>query len=120
MKRATKILTVVTLASATPAIAGPHHEHAAKAPERWVAGGDAKVTAVVLEGVPYIVKAGAAPVKMSWGEYGRFLGETAPLVGSDGRPGCGNVLAKSPSTCARERSKAFDARVAMAKKSDKS
>ena len=55
-------------------------------------------------------------------EYGRFLGETAPLVGGDGRPGCGNVLGgKNPMTpCQRALAKAFDARqAAVAKKSDK-
>ena len=119
MKRATKILTVVTLASSTPAFAGPAHDHAAKAPERWEAGAQAKVTAVVLEGAPYLVKAGVAPVRISWEEYGRFLGETAPLVGPDGRPGCGNVLNKAPSKCAPARAKAFEARqAAVAKKSD--
>jgi len=117
MKRATKILTVVTLAaSAAPAVAE------VKTPERWDGGHKAKVTAVVLENVPYLVAANTAPSRISWGEYGRFLGETAPLVGPDGRPGCGNVMAKSgpsQSPCLKARTRAFDARVAAAKKSDK-
>jgi hypothetical protein len=116
MKRATKILTLATLATASPALANPDAQND-KPPVKWDAGPQAKVTAVVLDRTPYMVKPGAAPVRLSWEEYGRFLGETAPLVGPDGRPGCGNTLNKSPSRCEPARAKAFELRQSVAKKS---
>jgi hypothetical protein len=113
-RRATKILTVVSLAaaSAAPASASPG------VPARWAGTGDAKITAVVLENEPYMVRAASAPVRITWQEYGRFLGETGPLVGPDGRPGCGNTLGKAASTCEPARAKALEARKIAAKKTN--
>lgn len=117
MKRtARKILTLatsITVASASIAYANPKPEP----PKSWTDTHDriSDMTAVLLGGQPYIVVADQAPVPIAYAEYGRFLGETQPLVGPDGRPGCGNIITKGDSSCAAARTNALAKRMTASK-----
>jgi len=118
MKRtARKILTLatsITAASASIAYASPKPEP----PKSWTDIGRDRIpemTAVLLGGQPYIVVADQAPVAVAYAEYGRFLGETQPLVGPDGRPGCGNIVTKGDSSCAAARTDALAKRMKASK-----
>jgi hypothetical protein len=109
MKTSRKILSLVTTLAASQAAAEP----ATKPPVHWVGS---RATAVLIDGAPYMVTPNAVPVGISYGEYGRFLGETQPLLGPDGRPGCGNIATKgTPTECYRARNAAVTARVEAAK-----
>ena len=102
MKASRKILSLVTAISATASTASASPDKPLEPPKHWSDrwGG---VTAVVLNGQPFMVTFDKAPVAISGAEYGRFLGETQPLVGPDGRPGCGNIIGgKGENVGARE------------------
>jgi len=113
-KPARKILTMMTAtlaASTMGAVASPSPTKPAL-PTRWAEV--TNMTVVKLDEVPYLVTPGAEPVRISYAELGRFLGETQPLVGPDGRPGCGNLYGKgqSPSSdCEAARREALGTRV---------
>jgi hypothetical protein len=112
MKKPRKILSLVTTlaATTTAAMASPDTP---RVPARWA---DAPNAAVVLLGnTPYLVTPGVAPVPVPAAELGRYLGETQPLVGPDGRPGCGNILSKGPTGCEDAQTKAVAARLAAAR-----
>lgn len=104
-KRATKILTIATLSLGAPAFADQAQPRAH----------EPAVTMTVINGTPYRVTGNHAPQEVTWREYGRFLGETGPLVGRDGRPACGNVMSQGKSGnkvsgCEREQQTALKAR----------
>jgi hypothetical protein len=110
MKTTRKILSLVTTLAATSAAAEP-----AKPPAHWDPNG--MVTAVMLGHEPYMIAFDKAPVAISPAEYGKFLGETQPLVGPDGRPGCGNIATKGTTAdCSNARATALAARIAAAKR----
>jgi hypothetical protein len=110
-----KILTLMTTIVATAATANA--SPAANAtkltpPTRWASS---EIAVVMIDNAPYMVGRGVAPVAMSWAEYGRYLGETQPLLGPDGRPGCGNVVGKGTirdGQCFGAREKAIARRLA--------
>lgn len=110
-----KILTLMTtiVATASAANASPA-ANATKLtpPARWASS---EIAVVMIDNAPYMVGKGVAPVAMSWAEYGRYLGETQPLLGPDGRPGCGNVVGKGTyrdGQCFGAREKAIARRIA--------
>ena len=105
------MMTATLAASTMGAMASPGPVRPAL-PARWAEV--TNMTVVKLNEVPYLVTPGAEPVRISYSELGRFLGETQPLVGPDGRPGCGNIYGKgqSPSgECEAARRDALGARV---------
>jgi len=105
------ILSLATSATLASSIAAASPAKPAL-PIHWT---DARgITAVMLDRTPYLVTANEAPTPISYAEYGRFLGETQPLVGPDGRPGCGNIATKGPSGCEEAQQAALAARVKAA------
>ena len=72
------------------------------------------ITVVMIERTPYLVTPNEVPAPISYAEFGRYLGETQPLVGPDGRPGCGNIATKGPSGCEEAQQAALAARVKAA------
>jgi hypothetical protein len=110
-KPARKILSLVTTIAATAGVASANPERA-KLPDRETDGETA--TVVLLGKRPFVVRADAAPVPISAAEFGRYLGETQPLTGPDGRPGCGNILVKGPTGCEQAQLQAVTARVRAA------
>jgi hypothetical protein len=98
-KQARKILGLAAIL--VPAIAAAEP----KIPAHWA---DATHLGVVkIDETAYLVAPGEKPVVMSRAEYGRYLGETQPLIGPDGRPGCGNVATKAPDHCNMARATAL-------------
>jgi hypothetical protein len=120
MKTSRKILSLVTAVTASASsVAAASPDATPKPPAHWNDrwGG---VTAVVLNGTPVMVSFDKAPVPISGAEYGRFLGETQPLVGPDGRPGCGNIIGGkgenvSARDCSEARTTAVTARIEAAR-----
>jgi len=103
------ILTAALTLAATSAAASPA---APTLPIKWT---EARGIAVVLiDNTPYLVTPGVAPTPITAAELGRYLGETQPLVGPDGRPGCGNILSKGPTGCDEAQQKALAARLQAA------
>jgi hypothetical protein len=106
---ARKILTAALTLAAASAAASPGQP---TLPIKWT---EAKgITVVLIDNTPYLVTPGTAPMAISTAEFGRYLGETQPLVGPDGRPGCGNILSKGPTGCDEAQQKALAARVQAA------
>src|SRR5262245_52706324 len=110
-KPARKILSLVTTIAATAGTAAASPDRP-KLPDRETDGESA--TVVMLGHMPYLIRVDQAPVPISPSEYGRYLGETQPLTGPDGRPGCGNILTKGPSGCDEAQLAAVTARVRAA------
>ena len=102
MKRPSR--KILSLAVLVPAIAAAEP----KVPKHWT---DATHLGVVkIDQVAYLVAPGEKPVALSRAEFGRYLGETQPLIGPDGRPGCGNVATKGRDECGEARLTALAAR----------
>jgi len=105
------ILSLATSATLASSLAAASPAKTAL-PIHWT---DARgITVAMIDRTPYMVTPNAAPTPISYAEYGRFLGETQPLVGPDGRPGCGNVASKGPNECAQAQQAALAARVKAA------
>lgn len=103
------LATSATLAASSLAGASPTKP---TLPIRWTEARG--ITVVMIDRTPYLVTPGEAPTPISYAELGRYLGETQPLVGPDGRPGCGNILTKGPSGCEEAQREALAARVQAA------
>lgn len=119
MKASRKILSLVTAVTATASTAAMASPETLKPPAHW--NDRSGPAAILLEGEPVMVTYDKAPVRISSAEYGRFLGETQPLVGPDGRPGCGNIVGGkgenvSQKACTDARMAAVAVRLAAARR----
>ena len=109
MTKPRSILSLATSATLATSVAAASPT---KLPIKWTEARG--ITVVLLDRTPYLVTPNEAPTPISYAEFGRYLGETQPLVGPDGRPGCGNVVTKGPSGCEEAQRAALAARVKAA------